>query len=152
MAGVPVVPGESEQNLTIEGSVLNYRYQIERILNDKGGMGLIYLATDLNLRGTVVLKRSRFVDEQSRSAFEREARLLYGLRHNALPRVIDYFISEDQSQYFVMEFIPGKDLSELLSMRIERGEGPFPMEQVLEWGEQLLDALHYLHMHEPPII
>jgi formylglycine-generating enzyme required for sulfatase activity/serine/threonine protein kinase len=147
-----VVPGESEQNLTIEGSVLNYRYQIERVLNDKGGMGLIYLATDLNLRGTVVLKKSRFVDEQSRSAFEREARLLYGLRHNALPRVIDYFIAEDQSQYFVMEFIPGKDLSELLSMRIERGEGPFPMEQVLEWGEQLLDALHYLHTHEPPII
>ncbi len=147
-----MVTAESEQYTTIEGSVLNYRYQIDRILNDKGGMGVIYQATDLNLRGTVVLKKSRFVDEQSRAAFEREARLLYGLRHNALPRVIDYFLTEDQSQFFVMEFIPGKDLSELLSMRIERGEGPFPMDQVLDWYEQLLEALHYLHTHEPPII
>jgi formylglycine-generating enzyme required for sulfatase activity/serine/threonine protein kinase len=137
---------------TIEGNVLNYRYQIEQVFNDKGGMGLIYQATDLNLRSTVVLKKSRFVDEQSRSAFEREARLLYGLRHNALPRVIDYFITEDGSQFFVMEFIPGQDLSEMLSDRIERGEGPFPITQVLDWGDQLLDALHYLHMHNPPII
>jgi formylglycine-generating enzyme required for sulfatase activity/serine/threonine protein kinase len=137
---------------TIEGNVLNYRYQVEHVFNDKGGMGLIYQATDLNLRSTVVLKKSRFVDEQSRSAFEREARLLYGLRHNALPRVIDYFITEDGSQFFVMEFIPGQDLSEMLSDRIERGEGPFPINQVLDWGDQLLDALHYLHMHNPPII
>ncbi len=137
---------------TIEGTVLNYRYQVEHVFNDKGGMGLIYQATDMNLRSTVVLKKSRFVDEQSRSAFEREARLLYGLRHNALPRVIDYFITEDSSQFFVMEFIPGQDLSEMLSDRIEHGEGPFPITQVLEWGDQLLDALHYLHMHDPPII
>ena len=137
---------------TIEGTVLNYRYQVEHVFNDKGGMGLIYRATDMNLRSTVVLKKSRFVDEQSRSAFEREARLLYGLRHNALPRVIDYFITEDNSQFFVMEFIPGQDLSEMLSDRIERGEGPFPVNQVMEWGDQLLDALHYLHMHTPPII
>lgn len=137
---------------TIEGTVLNYRYQVEQVFNDKGGMGLIYQATDLNLRSTVVLKKSRFVDDQSRSAFEREARLLYGLRHNALPRVIDYFITEDSSQFFVMEFIPGQDLSEMLSDRIEQGIGPFPITQVLDWGDQLLDALHYLHMHNPPII
>ncbi len=137
---------------TIEGTVLNYRYQVEHVFNDKGGMGLIYQATDMNLRSTVVLKKSRFVDEQSRSAFEREARLLYGLRHNALPRVIDYFITEDSSQFFVMEFIPGQDLSEMLSDRIEHGEGPFPITQVLDWGDQLLDALHYLHLHDPPII
>src|SRR6185295_8940477 len=92
------------------------------------------------------------VDEQSRSAFEREARLLYGLRHNALPRVIDYFIAEDGGQFFVMEFIPGQDLSEMLSERIEKGSGPFSFDTVLNWGDQLLDALHYLHTHQPPII
>jgi formylglycine-generating enzyme required for sulfatase activity len=137
---------------TIEGTVLNYRYQVEQVFNDKGGMGLIYRATDLNLRSTVVLKKSRFVDEQSRGAFKREARLLYGLRHNALPRVIDYFITEDASQFFVMEFIPGQDLSEMLGDRVEKGIGPFPIDTVLDWGDQLLDALHYLHTHEPPII
>ena len=136
----------------IEGTVLNYRYQVEQVFNDKGGMGLIYRATDLNLRSTVILKKSRFVDEQSRAAFEREARLLYGLRHNALPRVIDYFITEDASQFFVMEFIPGQDLSEMLGDRVEKGIGPFPIETVLDWGDQLLDALHYLHNHQPPII
>jgi formylglycine-generating enzyme required for sulfatase activity len=132
--------------------VLNHRYQVEHVFNDKGGMGLIYRALDLNLRGNVILKKSRFVDEQSRSAFEREARLLYGLRHNALPRVIDYFLTDDGGQFFVMEFIPGKDLSEMLSERIESGEGPFPLDEVLLWGDQLLDSLHYLHMHKPPII
>ncbi len=137
---------------TIEGMVLNHRYQVEAVFNDKGGMGLIYRGIDLNLRGTVILKKSRFVDEQSRAAFEREARLLYGLRHNALPRVIDYFIAEDGGQFFVMEFIPGQDLSEMLTERIEKSLGPFTFDTVLEWGDQLMDALHYLHTHQPPII
>jgi serine/threonine protein kinase len=48
-----------------------------------------------------------------------------------------------------MEFIPGNDLAQMLQNR--KGL-VFPPDQVLEWADQLLDALDYLHTLEPPII
>lgn len=155
-----------------EGDLLNHRYRIIRLLSDKGGMGLVYQAADLNLSGTVVIKQSRFTErelrrqyphlsaEQMRSqaeylrkAFEREAKLLFGFRHNALPRVLDYFATPDGNQFFVMEFIPGKDFGELLGERLRQKQGTFSLDQVLGWAEQILDVLHYLHTNfDPPII
>jgi formylglycine-generating enzyme required for sulfatase activity len=158
--------------MTAAGTILNNRYQILGLLSGQGGMGLVYQATDLNLRDTVVIKQSRFNDEAFmrqkfpdlkgaamrsqaeylRKAFEREARLLRGLRHNALPRVLDYFDLEGQ-QSLVMEFIPGKDLREMLTERLQNDQGPFPLHLVLDWADQLLDALNYLHTHfDTPII
>jgi WD40 repeat protein/tRNA A-37 threonylcarbamoyl transferase component Bud32 len=136
-----------------EGAVLKERYQINRILSEKGGMGVVYKATDLTFRNTVVLKQSRFSakDKMLSEAFEREARLLNGLRHGALPHVIDYF-KEELGQFLVMQFIPGQDLGEMLDERLQRDEGPFPVAQVLRWADQLLDALDYLHSHQPPVI
>lgn len=155
-----------------EGTILNHRYQILRLLSEQGGMGLVYQATDLNLQDTVVIKQSRFNDEtflrqkfpdlkgaalrsqaeSLRKAFEREARLLFGLRHNALPRVLDYF-ERDGQQSLVMEFIPGKDLSEMLAERLQTNQGPFSLDLALDWADQLLDALDYLHTHfDTPII
>ncbi|MGH9835429.1 MAG: SUMF1/EgtB/PvdO family nonheme iron enzyme [Blastocatellia bacterium] len=155
-----------------QDTILNNRYQILRVLSDKGGMGVIYQAHDLNLNGTVVIKQSRFTEQELRrqypnwpieqirnqaeylrKAFEREAKLLFGLRHSALPRVIDYFATPDGNQFFVMEFIPGKDFAELLNERLRQNQGPFPLDQVLGWAEQILDVLHYLHTDfDPPII
>lgn len=136
-----------------EGIVLNHRYRILRVLSDQGGMGVVYQAADQSFSDdTVVIKQSRFTDQDLYKAFEREARLLYKLRHDALPRVIDYFALPDAGQFFVMDFIPGKDLHELLEERLKRGQGPFPVEQVLRWADCLLDALHYLHTQESPII
>ena len=40
-----------------------------------------------------------------------------------------------------MQYIPGDDLSEMMSKR----QGPFPASQVMSWADQLLDALDYLH-------
>jgi hypothetical protein len=136
-----------------EGIVLNHRYRILRVLSDQGGMGVVYQAADQSFSDdTVVIKQSRFTDEYLCRAFEREARLLYKLRHDALPRVIDYFALPDAGQFFVMDFIPGRDLHELLEERLKRGQGPFPVELVLQWADCLLDALHYLHTQESPII
>jgi hypothetical protein len=72
---------------------------------------------------------------------------LAGLRHPALPRVSDHFI-EESGQFLVMEFIPGDDLATLL---LKRGS-PFPFGDVLRWGDQLLDALDYLHSRQPPVV
>jgi len=127
-------------------TILQGRYKIERQLG-QGGMGTVYEALDQRLDTTVALKETFFADERLRKQFEREARLLARLHHQALPRVSDHF-SEGEGQFLVMQFIPGDDLSEMMA----RKRGPFPADQVLLWADQLLDALDYLHTQEPQIV
>jgi hypothetical protein len=128
------------------GTILQARYKIVRLLA-RGGMGAVYEARDQRLSSTVALKETFFSDEQMSRAFKREASLLAGLRHSALPKVIDHFIDAD-GQFLVMEFIPGDDLG----AQLLRESFPFAVSDVLNWGDQLLAALEYLHSHEPPII
>jgi len=127
-------------------TVLQNRYRIVRLLG-QGGMGAVYEAIDERLDTTVALKETLFTDERLRKQFEREARLLARMHHPALPRVSDHF-AEGDGQFLVMQFIPGDDLSQTMS----RKQGPFPPDQVLTWGDQLLDALDYLHTQDPQII
>src|SRR5919199_1578555 len=127
-------------------TVLQGRYRVVRQLG-QGGMGAVYEAIDQRLDTTVALKETLFADERLRKQFEREARLLARLHHPALPRVSDHF-SEGDGQFLVMQFIPGDDLSEMMT----RKRGPFPADQVLTWADQLLDALDYLHTQDPQII
>ena len=127
-------------------TVLQNRYLIMKQIG-QGGMGAVYIATDQRFGSTVAVKETFFADPNLRKAFEREARLLNSLRHPALPRVSDHFIEGD-GQFLVMEFIGGEDLGEM----IEKRGGGFPVEQVLQWADGILDALNYLHSHQPPIV
>jgi hypothetical protein len=127
-------------------TILQGRYRIIRQLG-QGGMGAVYEAIDQRLDTTVALKETLFSEERLRKQFEREARLLARLHHPALPRVSDHF-SEADGQFLVMQFIPGDDLSEMMT----RKRGPFPADQVLTWADQLLDALDYLHTQDPQIV
>lgn len=127
-------------------TVLQSRYRIVRKLGE-GGMGAVYEAIDERLDATVALKETFFADERLRKQFEREARLLARMHHPALPRVSDHF-SEGEGQFLVMQFITGDDLAHMLTVK----QGPFPPDQVLTWGDQLLDALDYLHTQDPQII
>jgi serine/threonine protein kinase len=111
-------------------------------------MGEVYLAVDQRLGSAVALKRTFFSDHDTLgNAFEREARILGRLRHPVLPKVSDHFV-ENENQYLVMEHINGDDLAK----RLELTQKPFPLSWVLFWSDQLLDALSYLHSHEPPVI
>jgi serine/threonine protein kinase len=110
-------------------------------------MGAVYEAIDERLETTVALKESLFADERLRKQFEREAKLLAGMHHPALPRVSDHF-AEGDGVFLVMQFIPGDDLAQMMA----RKQGPFPPDQVITWGDQLLDALDYLHTQDPQII
>lgn len=127
-------------------TVLQGRYRIVRSLG-QGGMGTVYEAIDERLDSTVALKETLFADERLRKQFEREARLLARVHHQALPRVSDHF-SEGEGQFLIMQFIPGDDFAEKFSQR----RTPFPAPDVMNWADQLLDALDYLHTQEPPII
>lgn len=128
-------------------TLLQNRYLIVHLIG-KGGMGEVYLAVDQRLGSPVALKRTFFSDnEMLGNAFEREAKTLARLRHNVLPKVSDHFIEGDH-QYLIMEHIAGEDLAK----RLEALNKPFPLSWVMYWADQLLDALNYLHSHEPPII
>ena len=127
-------------------SILQDRYRIIRQLG-QGGMGTVYEAIDQRFDSQVALKETHFNDELLRKQFEREARLLNKLRHPAMTRVIDHF-SEKDGQFLVMDFVAGEELGELLK---QRGRA-FPVAHVLNWADQLLDALDYLHNQRPPIV
>ena len=134
--------------------VLQGRYRIVRRLG-QGGMGAVYEAIDKRLDAPVALKeiiidferiRTEESREQLRRAFRREARLLAALNHEVFPRVTDYF-TEQNGQFLIMELVGGDDLNAQLS----RNKKPFPLEDVLQWSAELLDALEYLHTRQPPI-
>jgi serine/threonine protein kinase len=128
------------------GILLQNRYRIDRKIG-QGGMGAVYIATDERFGSIVAIKETFFADQQFGKAFEREARLLNNLKHPALPRVSDHFVDEN-GQFLVMEYIDGNDLSEMM----EGGNKPFPLADVKDWADQLLDALDYLHSQETPVI
>src|SRR6184192_379289 len=127
-------------------TILQGRYRIVRQLG-QGGMGAVYEAVDQRLDTVVALKETLFTDEKLRKQFEREARLLARMHHQALPRVSDHF-NEGDGQFLVMQYIAGEDFYEMLTRR----NGPFPQEEVARWGDQLCDALDYLHTQDPQII
>lgn len=127
--------------------MIQNRYLVVQMIG-KGGMGEVYLAVDQRLGSAVALKRTFFNDNTALgSAFEREARILARLRHPVLPKVIDHF-AENGDQFLVMEHISGDDLAK----RLENATAPFPISWVMFWADQMLDALSYLHSHEPPIV
>jgi len=139
------------------GTMLWSRYRII-LLVGQGGMGAIYQAEDTRLEGRLcALKEvipepgdTREHQEQIQAQFHREASVLARLDHPNLPKVSDYFLY-DGRDYLVMDFIPGRDLRELVEEA--RSQGQFlPEDQVLIWAEQLCGALEYLHSQDPPVL
>lgn len=139
------------------GTMLHGRYKILRPIG-RGGMGAVYEAEDTLLEGRrCAIKEILFnfetdptYREQARLQFYREASVLARLDHPNLPKVSDYF-SEGDRDYLVMDFVPGRDLREIIEEA--KASGRFLDERmVLNWAEQLCDALDYLHRQEPPIV
>lgn len=139
------------------GTVLRARYTIVESIG-QGGMGAVYQAEDLRLEGRrCALKEIKLdqdmsdeVRHQAQEQFYREASVLARLDHPTLPKVSDYF-SEKDVDYLVMDFVPGRDLKDI--MNEARRAGKFLDEaEVLNWAAQLCDALAYLHAQDPAIL
>lgn len=144
--------------MALEASeILRDRYKIKHFIS-RGGMGSIYLADDLRLEGRLCAVKevrldSSLTDEtlrQTRDQFQREATVLARLDHPNLPKVSDFF-SEEQSDFLVMDFIPGDDLRTLM-IEARQQENFLPEKDVLAWASQIADALAYLHGQDPPIL
>ncbi len=128
------------------GTLVQNRYRLVRLIG-QGKMGAVYEAFDEHLAQTIALKQTLTSGESFSKAFEGEAKMLAGLRHPVLPIVIDHF-TNDLGQFMVMDYIPGKDLGDLMRQR----DDPFSVQAVLKWADQILHALEYLHRQQPPII
>ena len=137
--------------------VLRGRYKIrERI--GQGGMGSIYLADDMRLKGRqCALKEVEYdralperIREEAREQFLREATVLARLDHPNLPKVSDFF-SNGPRDYLVMDYIPGEDLRTLM-LNARRNKKFLPEKEVLSWAEQIANALTFLHSQEPSIV
>ncbi len=137
--------GAPLRKLRGQGTVLYGRYRLERVLGC-GGMGAVYLATDLRLNLKVAVKENLDASPESQKQFETEANILAKLRHPNLPRVQDFFIA-DGRQYLVMDFIAGESLEEIVRKR-----GPLPPNEAVKWLTQVMEAVQYLHSQNPPII
>lgn len=128
-------------------TILQQRYQLE-ILLGQGGFGAVYRAYDQRLKRTVAIKETINDTPDRVRQFAYEVHLLAGLRHPALPAVIDHFVEND-NHYLVMQYIPGETLSAYLKRQARRrlNEG-----EALRIVTPLLAALEYMHQRTPPII
>jgi serine/threonine protein kinase len=139
------------------GTILRSRYKVLELVG-QGGMSAVYRAEDLRLRGRQCALKEILPEQisaggpviQAQEQFYREASVLARLDHPNRPKVSDYF-SHKGRDYLVMDFVPGRNLKELLDEA--RRAGQFLDEkQVLNWTLQLCDALEYLHSQEPPVL
>ena len=153
----PFYEGEGLSPMLKTGETLRERYVVREQIG-QGGTGNIYLAEDVRLQGRLcALKEVEHnqslppeVFAQAREQFFREASVLARLDHPTLPKVSDFF-SEGPRDYLVMDYVPGKDLRQL--MQEARRNNTFLAEkEVLEWANQIAAALDYLHHQDPPII
>jgi len=126
------------------GMVLGDTYQIVGEIGAGGG-GVVYKARHLRLQTDVVVKRIR--DEvRGKIQSRQEADVLKKLKHPYLPRVYD-FIETPEAVYTVMDYIPGTSLENALKQY-----GRFSQKRVLQWAQELGEAVAYLHSQTPPII
>lgn len=139
------------------GTVLRGRYKIIELIG-QGGMGAVYKADDLRLPGRLCAVKEILPElgalpddlAQMQEQFYREASVLARLDHPCLPKVSDYF-TENSRELLVMDYVPGRDLKQLVDEA--RRQGQFLSEgQVLDWADQICDALSYLHGQEPPVL
>lgn len=125
------------------GEIIESRYRIVRLLGE-GGMNRVYLAEDLTGTDRWALKVAKDSSEVQTSQqeiytqFLKEISILTTLRHESLPRVIDYF-SDGSRHYVVEELIDG----ETLESRLRHGNLPTGI--VLECALALCDVLELLH-------
>jgi serine/threonine-protein kinase len=116
------------------------------VLRDKiggGGMGEVYLADHVLLRRPCAIKLihpARAGDPAMLQRFEREVRATATLTHPNAVQVFDYGHTPDGNFYYVMEYLPGPTLEELV-----KRNGPLPPERAVHLLRQLCGALHEAH-------
>lgn len=136
------------------------KYRIESMLG-QGGFGITYLAHNTMLDGKVAIKEFFFKDfcnrdettsqvtvpttgnhdivERFRNKFIKEARTLFRLNHPNIVRILDVF-EENGTAYYVMDYIEGESLGNLVKRR-----GSIPEAEAIGYIREIGSALDYIH-------
>jgi serine/threonine-protein kinase len=120
------------------------QYKLKKLLG-RGGMGEVHLAEHVLLKRPCAIKLIRpdkAGDPQALSRFEREVQETAKLTHWNSVEIFDYGHTEDGTFYYVMEYLPGMNLEQLVQMH-----GPLPPGRVTYLLTQVCDALAEAHAH-----
>ncbi|MBD1832780.1 protein kinase [Cyanobacteria bacterium FACHB-472] len=144
---------EFVSNNIVTGMILGDRYRIVRELGH-GGFGRTYLAEDLNrFNEPCVLKefapkvQGAYALQKAEELFEREAGVLYKLRHSQIPNFREMFRVNQQSKgylFLVQDYVEGQTYRSLLDARKSQGLG-FSEGEVRQILLHILPVLEYIH-------
>jgi hypothetical protein len=108
-----------------------------------GGMGDVYLAEHLLLRRPCAVKLIRpeqAGDPNTLQRFEREVQAMAALTHWNTVEIYDYGHADDGTFYYVMEYLPGQNLENLVGLH-----GPMPPARAIHLLRQVCGALREAH-------
>jgi serine/threonine protein kinase/tetratricopeptide (TPR) repeat protein len=136
------------------GTILDGKFKIVQVLGE-GGMGTVYKVEQVGKPGyfravkELIINPNTPADERKSAIerFDKEIDLLFNLKHPLIPSLILSF-QERGNYYFVMEFVPGRNLEKML----EDANAPLDEDQVIGWMMKVCEALTYIHSRTPPII
>jgi serine/threonine-protein kinase len=122
--------------------ILAGRYRLDEVIG-RGGMSTVYRATDLSLDRTVAVKVALdpLAEENPVyvARFKREARAAASLNAPGVATIYDAG-ADGATRYIVMEYVDGRDLSDLL-----RGHKPLEAARAANIAEQVADTLAAAH-------
>lgn len=143
-------------NSTLQGG----KYRIIKKLG-QGGFGITYLAENTMLEGKVAIKEFFFKEycerneltchvtvptsnnrdtvERFKQKFIKEAKTIFRLNHPNIVRILDVF-EENDTAYYVMEYIEGESLSDMVTRR-----GAIPFAEAIGYVKAAAEALMYIH-------
>ncbi|MGL5508035.1 MAG: protein kinase domain-containing protein [Microcoleaceae cyanobacterium] len=134
-----------------EKLLLKDRYQALELIG-QGGFGRTFLARDLDKpsQSFCVIKQffptAQGTDNIAKAAqlFAKEAIHLEELgKHPQIPELFAYFVTEDQQEYLVQEYIAGKNLEDEL-----KSQGVFDENKVKALLIDILNILKFVHEHQ----
>ena len=98
------------------GSLINDRYKIIKLVGT-GGMGSVYLAEHEILRKKVAIKILHYEQSKRKDTverFKREAIAASNIGQDNIVDVTDFGYTEEGNAYFVMEYVDGRSLADII--------------------------------------
>jgi serine/threonine protein kinase len=133
------------------GYVLRGRYGVQSVLG-QGGMGRTYLARDMErfnefcvLKEFIPPNQSPEVVAKAQELFQREASVLYQIRHPQVPEFRATFEAEGRL-LLVQDYVEGKTFRALLNERLQQRQ-LFTEAEIVNLLHQILPILAYIHSH-----
>jgi serine/threonine-protein kinase len=127
------------------GSVIDNRYEVECVVGT-GGTGVVYAVRHTSLGKRFALKTLRAdlsSDAELATRFIQEARTAASVEHPGLVEITDFGQLPSGQAYFVMEYLEGQSLNELL-----RATGRLPIRHAVAIARQVAEALSAAHQRD----